>query len=302
MPRVRRWLYILLICSLLLSAVSCEALGAPSSLMPEETAATGAAMSVEGTLQLHFFDVGQGDAALIQFPDGRNALIDAGPNASADELLQYLRELGVSRIDYLIASHPHEDHIGGMDEVVNALAIGEIYMPRLASDLTPTTKAYERLLTAIQNKGLTIKRCRPLTDIIREEGTSLQVLSSDEAVHQDLNNSSAVVKLTFGNCRVLFTGDIEAEAETALLEANRDVAADLLKVGHHGSSTSTSEAFLQAVSPRFAVISCGRDNSYGHPNAQTLNRLKNAGAAVSRTDEEGTVRFTCNGTSFSRAA
>ena len=126
MPRVRRWLYILLICSLLLSAVSCEAPGAPSSLMPEETAATGAAMSVEGTLQLHFFDVGQGDAALIQFPDGRNALIDAGPNASADELLQYLRELGVSRIDYLIASHPHEDHIGGMDEVVNALAIGEI--------------------------------------------------------------------------------------------------------------------------------------------------------------------------------
>ena len=157
-------------------------------------------------------------------------------------------------------------------------------------------------MTAIQNKGLTIKRCRPLTDIIREEGTSLQVLSSDEAVHQDLNNFSAVVKLTFGNCRVLFTGDIEAEAETALLEANRDVAADLLKVGHHGSSTSTSEAFLQAVSPRFAVISCGRDNSYGHPNAQTLNRLKNAGAAVSRTDEEGTVRFTCNGTSFSQAA
>lgn len=258
--------------------------------------ATDAAVIPEGSTSVYFIDVGQGDCELIRTPDGQNILIDAGTNATGDKLVQYLEQLGVEQIDTLIATHPHEDHIGGMDEVVNAFPIGDVYLPKVADSQTPTTRTYERLLEAIADKGLSITPGRGGMTILDDDGIKLEFLAPNADSYADLNSYSIVAKLTCGQKSFLFTGDAESDSEEEMLHAGYDLRSDVLKCGHHGSSTSTSAAFLQAVQPTYAVISCGVDNDYGHPHRETLDKLNDAGVQIYRTDEQDTILAVCDGT------
>lgn len=252
-----------------------------------------AAVDLSGgeTMSVHYIDVGQGDSELICLPDGRNMLIDAGTSNAGTELLSYLDSQNVQKIDYLIATHPHADHIGSMSEVVKKYDIGEIYMPKA----TTTTRTYENLLTEIDNKGLTINTARANVDIINEDGLSAVILAPNSQSYKDLNNYSAVVKLTYGNNSFLFTGDAEDISENEMISENADLKSDILKVGHHGSHSSTTDAFLDKVSPAAAIISCGKDNSYGHPHAETLNALSKRNITVYRTDQDGSIVLDCDG-------
>ncbi|MDR0406433.1 MAG: MBL fold metallo-hydrolase [Clostridiales bacterium] len=236
-------------------------------------------------LEAHFIDVGQGDSMLAKLPDGRAMLIDAGPGSAADKVVGYLREQNVGKIDILIATHPHEDHIGGMDEVVREFEIGEIYMPKVSAN----TKAFESLLTEIRDKGLTVGSAKGGMVLPGGGGVSIEFFAPNGERYAELNNHSAVTKITYGDTAFLLTGDAENLSETEMLGAGYALAADVLKVGHHGSNTSTAPAFLRAVSPRVAVISVGQGNSYRHPAPDTLQNLENDGVSVYRTDELGTI-------------
>ncbi|MCQ2559251.1 MAG: MBL fold metallo-hydrolase [Clostridia bacterium] len=240
-------------------------------------------------LSVHFIDVGQGDSILVQLPDGKNMLIDAGPNKSAEALVSYLQNLKINKLDYLIATHPHEDHIGGMDEIVNTFEIGEVYMPAASS----TTKTFERLQDALEAKNLFATAAFAGVSVVDEGDLTVTMFSPNSQVYDNLNNYSPVIKLVYGDTSFLFTGDAEAESEAEILKAGYDLQADVLKVGHHGSHSSTSPEFLAAVNPIYAVICCGENNDYGHPHQVTLDKL--AGITIYRTDLDGNILFVSDG-------
>ncbi|WMJ24345.1 MBL fold metallo-hydrolase [Paludicola sp. MB14-C6] len=239
-------------------------------------------------LKAHFLDVGQGDSIFIELPNKETMLIDAGNNADGNKIVNYIKNKGYSTLNYLVATHPHADHIGGMATVVESLGIGGIYMPRA----TTTTKTYETLLTTIQLKGLKIKTAKAGVSIINYGDLKIDIVAPNSDSYKDLNDYSAVLKLTYKNNSFLLTGDSETVSES---EITANVKADVLKVGHHGSNSSTSNAFLSKVSPKYAVISVGKGNSYGHPTADTLTKLNKAGISIYRTDEVGTIIFTSDG-------
>ncbi len=278
-------LALLLICSL----CACSL---PVNLPDGNLGSEPAAAAMDGsTMQVSFFDVGQGDCELIVLPDGKTILIDAGESKSANDIISFLEEKGVSRLDYVIATHPHADHIGGMQKVIEAFDVGEIYMPKVEHD----TKTYENLLLTIQEKGLRIHTAKEGVSLIDEGGVSAQFVAPCSDSYKDLNNYSAVLRLTYGDVSFLFMGDAEQESEDQI---TADVSADIIKLGHHGSSTSSSQAFLEAVSPSAAIISCGKDNSYGHPHEETLQTLDRLGVESYRTDQDGTVTVTTDGTAY----
>jgi beta-lactamase superfamily II metal-dependent hydrolase len=236
-------------------------------------------------LVVHFIDVGQADAILIQCPSGQNILIDAGNNADGDLVVSYLKQHGVRRLDHLIGTHPHEDHIGGLDNVIRAFAIGKVYMPRASS----TTSTYEDVLLAIKAKGLKITESKAGVKFDAGVGVTATFLAPHTAGYQDLNDYSAVLRLSFGQTTFLFAGDAEAISEREMLQAGDLLKADVLKVGHHGSDSSTTSAFLKAVTAKYAVISVGKGNIYGLPTRETLSRLNLAGVQVLRTDTLGAI-------------
>lgn len=264
----------------------------PAGSAPAHSAAQPAQA---GQAKVWFFDVGQGDSELIQTPGGLHVLIDAGTAECAEDLVLQLQQLGVRRLDAVIATHPHADHIGGMDKVLQQFAVGSYYMPEIAGDAVPTTATYTRVLEALDSRGIPASRAEPGVEVVREQGCTLELLAPRGSGYKDLNNYSAAAMLTVGEKKFLFTGDAEKESEREMLEAGADLKADVLKCGHHGSKTSTSEAFLQAVAPSAAVISCGRGNDYGFPPKETLARLKRHGVAVYRTDTQNTVCATTDG-------
>lgn len=180
-----------------------------------------------------------------------------------------------------------------MDAVVNMFKVGKVYMPKVT-----TTKTYEDVITAIKNKGLSIDTSIPGTTVDLDPDVKLEILAPNADTYEDLNNYSIVFKLTYGGKSFLFTGDAEDVSEKEMISKGYDLKADVLKVGHHGSNSSTTSEFLSAVSPQYAVISVGKDNDYGHPTQATLDKFKNAGIAVYRTDENGTVVATCDGNSI----
>ncbi len=241
-----------------------------------------------GELAVHFLDVGQGDSIFIEMPDSKTMLIDAGVNMLGKSILSYINSLGYSKIDYLVATHPHADHIGSMSYIVKHADIGEIYMPRVAA----STKTYENLLEAISDKGLKIKSANAGVSIIDTDDFDVDILAPRTIDEDDLNNCSAVLKMTYCETSFLFTGDAETEE---LSQITDDVSADVLKVGHHGSRTSTTKEFLERVQPEIAVISLGEDNEYGHPHRSTLKYLGKIDAEIYRTDEDGTVTVTSDG-------
>ncbi|MGB9793043.1 MAG: ComEC/Rec2 family competence protein [Thermacetogeniaceae bacterium] len=303
----RSLLFLILVFLLILVLVGCGSHAATkehSVAQPKavETAPNSQAADQEkqpaaapARLVVHFIDVGQGDSILLQLPDGRTMLVDAGPDEAGSEVVSYLQREGVKRIDYLVATHPHADHIGGMDEVVRAFEIGKVYMPRV----TANTESFENLLRSLRAKGLKITPARAGLAVLDEDGLKASFLAPCRLRYEELNDWSAVLKVSYGNTSFLLTGDAQAESELEMLASGADLKADVLKVGHHGSSSSTSWAFLEAVSPKYAVICVGAGNDYGHPHRETLAKLAAAGVKVYRTDRDGTVVFVSDGESLS---
>ncbi len=245
----------------------------------------------KGKLLVSYIDVGQGDSAFLEFPGGKTALIDAGERDYGDEVADYLRQRGCRKIDYLICSHPHSDHIGGMQQVVEEFDVGQVYMPKVSHN----SRLYENLLLAIQKKGLTIKTAKAGVTIEVESGVTMTMAAPVSDGYDELNDYSAVVRVAYGETSFLFTGDAEVPSEQEMLLSGQFIDADILKVGHHGSTTSSSEDFLKAVSPAYAVISCGTDNSYGHPHDEILELLDELEIPVYRTDLEGTIQVLSDG-------
>ena len=243
-------------------------------------------------LDVQIIDVGQADCTLIKMPDGQNMLIDAGNNSDGGYLVDYLESEDVEKIDYLIGTHPHADHIGGMDDIIENFEIGKIYMPRVTSN----TQTFEEVLQAIKDKGLKIETATAGKTVLEGE-VFAQFISPVGEYYEELNDYSAVLKLTYGSKSFLFMGDAEALAEKEILQ-KFDVKSDVLKVGHHGSSTSSHNAFLKAVNPEIAVISVGEGNDYGHPHKSVLKRLEKIGTRLYRTDLNGTVKVYCDGKSI----
>jgi competence protein ComEC len=244
-------------------------------------------------LKIHYIDVGQADSILIQ-QGSQNMLIDAGNNDDSDLVISYLRKQGIKKLDYIIGTHPHEDHIGGMDYVINNLEIGKVFMPKKTAD----TRTYKDVIKAIKAKNLKITVPKPGNsyDLGEAEWTILAPEFGKE--YKDTNNYSIVLRMTFGSKSFLFTGDAEDIAEEEILMKGYTVKSDVLKAGHHGSHSSTTNAFLKAVSPEYAVISCGKDNDYGHPHRETRDKLNGMGIKTFRTDECGTIVCTSDGTSI----
>lgn len=242
---------------------------------------------ITDTMEVHFLDVGQADCQLIVLPTGQTMVIDVGNNDDADLICYYLDSLGIEKIDYLVGTHPHEDHIGALDVLINNYDIGNVYMPDARAD----TRTYRDVIEALSANSI--------EPVITSAGAVLydDGLLKFEAVapvkkYDDLNNASIVIRLTYKDASFLFTGDAEEESEN---DIKGDISADVLSVGHHGSSTSTSDRFLSRVDPMYAVISCGIGNDYGHPHYETIDKLENDDITIYRTDRDGTLICTTKG-------
>ena len=246
-------------------------------------------------LKVHFIDVGQGDSTLIQLADGKTILIDGGNKADSSVIIDYLKALNIKSIDYLIATHPHEDHIGSLPAIIKYFNIGNIYMPKI----THNTKIFEDLLLSIKAKGYKINTAAAGVKIIDTIDHKLVILAPNSEEYKDLNNYSAVVKLTYKKSSFLFAGDAEDVSENEMMKQSRDIQADVLKVGHHGGRTSSTKDFLEAVAPKYAIISVGLDNDYGHPHKETMERLQALKLKIFRTDEQGTIVASSNGKTIS---
>lgn len=232
----------------------------------------------DNNLRVYCLDVGQGDSILIT-NNNKTMLIDASTNEMGSRVVKYLNDLGIKKIDYLVGTHPHEDHIGGLDNVIKNFDIGTIYMPNVVA----TTKTYEEVIDAISAKKL--KVTSPKTGDKFTVGNAECEVMSIRNDKDDYNNCSIVIKMDFNNVSYLFTGDAEKSVESSRKWPHIDV----LKVGHHGSNTSSSKNFLEQIKPEVALISVGQGNTYGHPTQATLKRLSNIDAKIYRTDENGTI-------------
>jgi beta-lactamase superfamily II metal-dependent hydrolase len=248
-------------------------------------------------VNLHFIDVGQGDCELIVTPK-YNMLIDGGEADNYPSVVNYLNLNNVTHLDYVIASHPHSDHIGSLGYVIKAMDADHVIMPELPEDLIPTTSAYAELLDGIEAAKADILFAHPGDTYELSEDAYVKILGPVEE-YDDLNNYSIVAKLIHGSNSVLYTGDIEEAAEKDLINSGADLKSDVLKIPHHGSDTSSSYAFLKAVSGSYAVIEVGSPNSYGHPTERTLNALEDTGYKILRTDDAGSIVLASNGTDIS---
>lgn len=237
-------------------------------------------------LEVYFLDVGQADSILIKLED-EYMLIDAGNNEDGVKLVNYFNELGIKEFKYVFGTHPHEDHIGGMDDIINNFKIDNYYMP----DKITTTKTFEDVLDALINNNLQYTILEKGDEFNLSSANFKVIYAGDET--NDINDSSIVLKLTYGNNSFLLTGDATSNVEKTLL--NDNIKSDVLKVAHHGSNYSSTEEFLDVVSPKYAVISVGKNNSYNHPSNSTLKKLNDRNIKLYRTDLDGTIKFTSDG-------
>lgn len=236
----------------------------------------------KNSLAVHYIDVGQGDSILIG-QDDHFMLIDAGENDQGPVVLKYLEDHGVSSLEYVVGTHPHSDHIGGLDDVIENIDVENVILPKVVHD----TKTYKDVLTAVSDKNLKITPPKP-GDFFNLGSASVVVLAPNNSKYDEINDYSVVLKVTYGDNSFLFTGDAEKTSESEILKLHGfDLKSDVLKVGHHGSTTSSTKDFLYAVNPEYAVIQVGEDNDYNHPNQEILGRLN--GTSIYRNDLLGTI-------------
>jgi competence protein ComEC len=244
-------------------------------------------------MEVHFIDVGQGDAILIE--EGNSTmLIDAGENNKGNTVVDYLKSQNVNELDYVIGTHPHSDHIGGLDTVLNTIPVKKVIMP----SITHTSKTFEDVLDAIAKNNLTITPA-VVGDRYWLGAASFTIIAPNASSYEELNNYSVGIKLTYGSNSFLLTGDAEKLSEEEMQKNGIDLSADVLKLAHHGSAYSSSKKFLDAVNPSYAVISVGADNDYGHPHADTLRAIQDRNIKLYRTDRQGTIVFASDGKNIS---
>ena len=248
------------------------------------------ALAEEPCLTVYFLDVGQADSAII-ICDDKVLMIDGGNAADSQFIYSMLRNtLDIQTIDYMIASHPHEDHVGGLAAALNACFVGVLYTP----ETDYPSKAWNNVLKYAEAQGTPV--VIPMPGDAFEAGSAKVDILGPMWFSNNTNNMSLIVRITYGNVTFLFTGNAEREEEQDLVEADVPLQADVLKVSHHGSNSSSGDVFLGAVKPRYAVVSVGADNQYGHPAEEVLGRLIDAGAEIYRTDLQGTIICKTNGT------
>lgn len=275
----RQVLYVLLVAAVLIGGIAADSM---------ISSATDAKAGEAGKMEVHFIDVGQGDATLI-ICDGHAMLIDAGDYSKGTAIQNYLQKQKVKKLDYLILTHPDSDHIGGAPVIITKFEIDKVFVSNYEKD----NKTYLKLIQALDNKRL--KYTTPEVGQRYFLGAAEITILAPNDTYDNPNDASVALIVQNGENRFLFTGDAGEDAEQDMLATDIDLSADVYKAGHHGSSTSTSQEFFEAVSPSSAVISCGEDNSYGHPHAETLNTFRMNGVKVYRTDEDGTIVATSDG-------
>ena len=242
--------------------------------------------------EVHFIDVGQADSALIEC-DGKTMMIDGGNVADSNVVAAYLKKEDVTELNYVVCSHAHEDHVGGLSGALSVTKADNIYAPKTEAN----KKAYKNFKKKAEEQNVEIKHPN-VGDEIQLGSSTVEFLGPVDENGKDLNSTSIVLKITYGNTSFLFTGDAESDEEEEILNSGADLKSTVLKVGHHGSRTSTSYPFLREVMPQYAVISVEKGNSYGHPNEETLSKLSDAGVEVYRTDESGDIVMTSDGNSI----
>jgi competence protein ComEC len=281
------------VCSVL---VIIAALIAAGCVLPGDTGSSLQA-NTTGELRAYFLDVGQGDSSVILFKD-KVILIDAGEADKGDLVVRDLEKLGVSRIDLLVATHPHSDHIGGMQKVLARFPVGTV----LDSGIPSSSSLYERFLETVDERNIPYSTAERGQTIDIDPSLRILVLSPPEKHSgDDINTNSIVLRISYGTVNLLYAGDATTEAEEVMIRAGFPLDADILKVSHHGSSDATSAPFLRRIDPEVAVISLAEDNEYGHPHRETLSGLNAAGARVLRTDRDGTIRIVSNGVTYAVA-
>ena len=242
-------------------------------------------------LKVHYLDVGQGDSIFVELPNNETMLIDAAESYQSENIINYLKNLNYQKIDYVIGTHPHTDHIGGLKDIINTFEIGKIYMPKVVS----TTKTYESLLMAIKDKNLKINTAKAGTSIIDTDALKINILAPNNSTYTELNNYSVVTKITYGTTKFLFMGDAEKLSENEIKE---NVTADVIKIGHHGSNTSSSIDFIKKVNAKYGIISVGLNNKYNLPKEETITNWENSGTKIYLTSTNGTIRASSDGTNI----
>ena len=245
--------------------------------------------TVEGELQVHMIDVGQADCFLLVQGD-QTALVDCGTRSTGEDAIAYLKEIGITQLDYVFGTHPHDDHMGGMYDVITTLDIGTIVIPKVKSG-DVTSNWYQKLMKEIKEGEYDVKYVN-VGDIYELGEADMKVIGPINDPDGELNNYSTVMKVSFGEMDMIMTGDAEKEVERDILETGENLDAEILKVGHHGSDTSSSKEFLDAISPEYALISCEVGNKHKHPTETTMKAFKEREIEVYRTDENGTVVVT----------
>ena len=249
--------------------------------------------SAAASIKVHYIDVGQGDAIYIKMPSGEDVIIDGGNKGKGDAIVAYLKKQKVDDIEVLISTHPDADHIGGLDEILDAYRVENVYAPKVKH----TTQAYKDFLQAVKREGKTIKTAQ-MGVSLPIKGVSAKFVGPVKSYsNSDLNNWSAVLHVTYKKNTFLFTGDAEHVSEKDMMAKKQTLRAEVLKVGHHGAKTSTSSTFLNVVKPKYAILSVGK-NSYGHPTSEVVTNLKRVKATTLRTDKNGTLIITGNGSSY----